>query len=329
MHRSVTKLACLCLLLASLGFASGQRAALVILTEGKNVVRFEGEEASLRTLQVLPQGARISLGEGARLRLSYLSSGVQETITGPCEVEIQQETSRKVSGAGKLQSRSTPDSSTGLPSTENLRRTGGALHASITESPGEMLARLEFEDIYPQPSSHSNTRNSRILFLDRQKAYLDPNAARRVTWSQAPDSLTLCLLNNGKPTSTMSIKGQTAELPPDLKPGRYTVQLLNGDRLLASDEFTILNAKERQAIEAAEKQIRNEEPAGSRPLYSRLLRLQTETGLYKEAEKTAAEAVQAFPDDSGFLFMAALIKEELGKREEAKALLRQADNLES
>ena len=139
----------LLLLLAGLAWASSDRAAMVVETRGKNVVRFNGEDAPMRTLQVLPQGARVTVDNGAIVRLSYLKSGTKETVTGPCQIEIEAGKSRKISQSGELKSKTNRGSSTDLPSTENLRRTGGALQAyRFTETPDSRLAMLELSLIH-------------------------------------------------------------------------------------------------------------------------------------------------------------------------------------
>jgi hypothetical protein len=324
-----TKLQSIILLLFFCGlvWASSTRTAIVIETKGENWVQSNGTKAHMRTLQVLPLGAIVTVAEDATLRLSYFKSGTKETITGPCTVEIQDLNSSKISEEGKVESKSSRGNSTGLPGSENLRRTGGALQAvRFDSSPEDELARMDFEEMICSPAG--TTRSYKARFTNRQRTYLDPANARRVTWTETPNTVNLRLLEDDEEIANLDVEGRETRLPQLARGKSYTLEL-TGWKAYAEIDFSILTSEQSQAVLEAEESIRMEEPAESRPLYVRLLRLQSEIGLYRQAEETADAALQAFPDDPGFLFMLALLKEELGKREQAKELLNQAKQLEA
>jgi hypothetical protein len=311
--------------------ASSERAAMVVETKGKNTVSFNGVEARMRTLQVLPQGAQVKVDAGATLRLSYFKSGTKETIVGPCEVKIQEEESLKLSGKGEVKAQSGRDSSTDLPGTENLRRTGGTLQGyRFDESPDQRLAMMDNPYTGSVVSSYSTKRNGEARFKGRQRVYLDAARASQVAWEGAPRVVNLRLLQGGEEVSSLEIQGTSAQIPAQLSPGKeYKLELVTAANVLAESTFSVLTAQEAERVSAAENLIRREESAHSRLLYVRLLRLQSELGLYSQAERTAEAALESFPDDPGFLFMAALLKVELGKNTQAETLLKRARDIEA
>ena len=78
----------LCLLPALALAAGSKRTAMVVETRGKNLVTIGSESARMRTLQVLPEGATITVPQGAVLRLTYFSSGKKEKVIGPCRLLV-------------------------------------------------------------------------------------------------------------------------------------------------------------------------------------------------------------------------------------------------
>ncbi len=125
--------------------ASYDRAALVIQTVGDNRFEVEGKSDRIRTLQVLPEEATISVPRGCTLRLSYFANGRKETITGPVKLSVRQLGSAVIGGNGKIVRRSARGVKEVIGE-KNLRRMGGAMQAKATQTPAEMLAMVQFEE---------------------------------------------------------------------------------------------------------------------------------------------------------------------------------------
>lgn len=128
--------------LLSSAYASGDRAAMVVETKGNNTLTLKGDPVRMRTLQVLGSGAKVTVPEGAVLRLSYFKSGTKEKIIGPCTLEIQLESSKKTAGSGKVELQARRKAGTDLDKSNNLRRMGGALQANSTATPDSELKKL-------------------------------------------------------------------------------------------------------------------------------------------------------------------------------------------
>ena len=168
-------------LLPTLALAAGsKRTAMVVETRGKNLVTIGSESARMRTLQVLPEGASVTVPQGAVLRLTYFSSGKKEKVIGPCEFLVSNGASHKTGGEGKIEVQSRRDASTELEKTENLRRMGGALQANATEEPKDLLIKLERSRL---ASSH---RPSRTTYSSTASTGSTESEASVVVTSQMP-----------------------------------------------------------------------------------------------------------------------------------------------
>lgn len=179
--RTISKVAILLFLLSLIGFASSKRAVMVVETKGRNMVTVDTKTARMRTLQVLPQGAKIEVPSGATLRLSYFSSGKKEKIVGPCKLLVNENSSTLLDGAGKLEVQTQRDHSTRLDEKENLRRMGGALQAYNTDTPDDLLIKLEqsrvaqAENTRRSPMAVSNTNSNNSAYIVNEKTSVTGN----------------------------------------------------------------------------------------------------------------------------------------------------------
>ena len=84
--------------------AAGARVAMVLETKGQNLLLSPKGKTEMRTLQVLTDGDEVEISEGAVLRLSYFKNGVKESISGPCKVGQDRDSSstQRFHGIGRV-----------------------------------------------------------------------------------------------------------------------------------------------------------------------------------------------------------------------------------
>ena len=370
----------LCLLPALALAAGSKRTAMVVETRGKNLVTIGSESARMRTLQVLPEGATITVPQGAVLRLTYFSSGKKEKVIGPCELLVTAGASRKTSGEGKIEVQSRRDASTELEKTDNLRRMGGALQANATEDPKDLLIKLErarlasqqqpYQTTYstasvsskdhednvvvigemprpialPQPDEggggaeqpgvrarhhKSNTRFSNVRFTDFSPVYPDLASASLIQWRGGPSKAHIKLAKGSEILSVYEASEHQGRIDTKhLHPETVYTVVVQGEGLNLTGTFSVMSEEQRVAYLQKKAELTGQGRHDHRSMYAKLLLLQNDLGLYREAKTTARRALQEFPNDPGFLQALAQLEYWMGDFVEAKALLQKAAQAE-
>jgi hypothetical protein len=299
--------------LAAVHAVGGGRAAMVIDTQGENLLMIEQTGVQVRTLQVLSAGSSVRVGKGAVLRLSFFKSGQKETITGPCTIALGLESSQQIDGPGKIEVRSARDASTDLDESSNLRRTGGAMQANSTELVSENTLAFVYTGTLPPmaeptrlrnatlPAGESENEEEGLEFVEMSYAYLTPEDAKILRWNQA-DAEKLELYHSDGPVFADRVQSALeSEIPVEyLIAGETHLAVLRGPKSATQQYFRILSSEEAREYRKLEKEIRDRDSDDQRRMHAELLYLNIELGLLSKARAVAEDAVDKFPNDESF-----------------------------
>lgn len=352
-------------ILWTVAWATGDRAALVLETIGNSKLTFEKKTVHLRTLQVLSSGSKLEVAEGSTLRLSYFKSGIKETIKGPCVVEVRADSSRRLSKTGTVTAtKNQRNAATELDKSQNLRRMGGALQANTMESPESKLAQAGVVAYEPAQVTESAAPNLPAITLrspikpttlppaagavaepkgsggatvappklvGRSGRYLTVEEASNVKWADNGQATTVSVTKLNQKLFSQSYSKQSSVQIPEkvLQAGNtYKLEIKQG-KATDSTLFSILSDQERSSYRAMVNNIERAEKSDSRGKWSQLILLDTELGLWIQAEQRAQSAVKEYPSDAGFWFALGEIQQHLGRNNQAIVSFKKAAECQS
>lgn len=300
-------------LLALAAWAAETRVALVLEVKGETSAIVGGRAAPLRTLQALPKGVPISVAEGAELRLTYLSSGLRETVRGPLDLVTGSHSSVKQQGSGRYTAEDPVGSTTLVPKSENMRRMGGSRHAYQELDALGLMAKL------PQPMSSSLRFDPKPRIQDTTPSWRELSPGREIAWSggQAPF---LARLERDDGRLEAEQRGMTSALPlPSLEGGHVYTLLVSDSKGASADAFHFYLLTDEEATQV------EQDLARLTPLEA-IVYLEAR-GLWEEALPLAEQAVKDAPRDVGLLTTLGRLQLVLGHSEQAELTLQRALDL--
>jgi hypothetical protein len=316
------------------------RAAMVTETTGGAI----SSTRPLRTLQVLAEGSKIDVKEGARLRLVYLQSGKKEAVKGPCTLEIGSAGSKLMEGPGAVVEEAAGGAKTKLRRSENIRRMGGSLQASADghhkatpeQGPEQILAMIDA----PPGVAESAGSQSRTIEVDtsRLRATMLPlvafsaDAFQNLSWSGGTSPFRASLTCHGEVIDQASGLQQRSWAPKvRYIPGKVYELTLDGEgaREHLVCGFMVLLPSERADFESNVSEFSAMLGGSERDLLLTRITLAEDWGLWLEALEYARKAVAAFPEDAGLQAALGRVLFNLGDHDEAANVLHRARALES
>jgi hypothetical protein len=324
--------------------AALSRAAMITEISGGG----ELDGRPVRTLQVLPEGSKVGVPEGAVLRLVYLQSGSKETINGPCLVQVGSTASRLLEGSGKVREQQGSGARTNLRRTENIRRMGGSLQAHLgpqderalatpEQSPQELLALLPDSEVPPPPGPAALPRivsvdDSRLRLLDVPLVSFSDEPYQKMAWEGGQGPFQVSLLRNGEQVASDRVPfrnwtpGEVRFIPGQL----YELSLLDEQsNATLTRPFMVLLPSEKMEFEANVAEFSEMLGGSERDRLLTRITLAEDWGLWLDALSQARLAVKAYPQDSGFQAALGRALFNLGRLSEARQALSQARELES
>jgi hypothetical protein len=300
---------------------------MVLEVKGEVKASTDGRTRPLRTLQALPRGTKVMVASGSFLRLTYLQSGLRETVTGPLIFITGSTASAVVEGRGKLASERSDGSTTLVPKSENLRRMGGAKHARQDLDAGGLM----FAYIPTNTGEHQVRIDPKPRIQDFSPSLRQLPTDRELTWIGGTEPYHVKLLReDGKVEVNLSDTGSALPLP-ELE-GGYAYKLLVADsqgKEADPMEFYILSKAEaedvRRDLLAIAKRHGNNRLA---ELSEGIAYLQAR-GLLEEALPLAKEAVSLSPEDVGLLTELGRLQINLGRLVDAEETLKRAQQQEA
>lgn len=305
----------LVMLLAAASFAAAKgRLAMVLKTEGDVKIKIGDKVEPPQTLQVLPEGAVASLGEGAELRLSYLSDRSKETIEGPCTVKLTTNGAELVKGEGSLNRVKADGSQVMVPKNEKIQRAGGQLQASLYDTRIE-LGEVAMASVPPDLQRAGTLELApSIVFSRGEKVRFHARPARGpyrvVITEDVPAGI-----GNYRAYNANSL---TPKLP--IQPGAYYVRLDTGAGS-AETGIIVLDQETADSLDAMRKEAKTKE--------DKLAALTTmvDFALVDESLDYVEELVKEYPDDAGLLTYKAMLLKVLGDEEQARQTWKQVQEM--
>ena len=306
----------LVLLVAAASFAAAKgRLAMVLKTEGDVKIKIGDKVEPPQTLQVLPEGAVASLGEGAELRLSYLSDRSKETIEGPCTVKLTTNGAELVKGEGSLNRVKADGSTVMVPKNEKIQRAGGQLQARLYDTRLELAETVAMASVpggtvrgsIELAPSHVFTRGEKVRF------HVEPQRGPyRVIIAEEVAAGT----GNYRAYNANSL---TPELP--IAPGLYAVAVRTGAGD-AETEIAVLDKETADGLDAMRAEAKTKEDKLA------VLTTMVDFALVDESLDYVEELVKEYPDDAGLLTYKAMLLKVLGEDEQARQLYKQVQEME-
>lgn len=301
--------------LALAAWAAEPRVALVLEVKGEVEATIGARTRPLRTLQGLPKGVPVTVARGAQLRLTYLSSGLRETVHGPLTLVVGKDSSTRREGSGKYIAEDPVGSTTLVPRSENMRRMGGARHAYqeldalglIAKLPEQVAEEVRFD---PKPRIQDTTPTMREV-----------RPGREIAWKGGEGPYTVRLERDDGRLEVEQRVEASALVLPSLEGGHlYTLAVSDSNGAVADAlHFYLLSPDEAAAIEL--------DLAGLSRLEA-IVYLEAR-GLYEEALPLAEQAASAAPNDVGLLTTLGRLQLVLGQNKQAETTLQRALELES
>jgi hypothetical protein len=286
----------------------------VLEVKGETRANLGGRSRPLRTLQALPKGTVITVNEGAELRLTYLGSGLRETVNGPLKLVTGSTSSTGQEGAGTYTAQVAAGSTTLVPKSENMRRMGGAKHAFQETDALGLVAYL--------PDPLDKTRwHPKPRIQDHTPSLREVPPGHEIRWSGGEAPYTVRLeRDDGKVQARQQGKASALVLPK-LDGGHvYTLKVKDSKGAEADVfHFYVLTPAEVAEVETDLSYLGSVEAIAY--LEAR--------GLWEEALPLAEKAVEASPDDVGLLTTLGRLQLVLGQTEKADLTLHRALELET
>lgn len=320
------------LLLALMFVAYGASAKLsraAMITETQGAQNAGGQP--LRTLQVLAEGAEANIPSGGKLRLVYLVSGQKESVSGPCRVRIGSAGSLRVSGTGQVVGEQSNGVKTKIQRSENIRRMGGALQATADLPAEDLLAMLTDPTTDPSSLARSMAFPDRLRLLNCPPISTVPSVYQSIHWASGEPPFRVSISSQGEELESMTMTERVLNLPERrFIPGKiYQIHIVGnapGERL--SQDFLVLLPSEKAAMESEISVFSEAFGAEPRDRLVAEISVQEDWGVLLEALKTCRQAVEQFPEDSGFQAALGRTLLNLGEYEEAHQALSKAKSLE-
>lgn len=308
-------------------FAGLQRAAMVTETKGA----LSGAGQPLRTLQVLAEGVEAEVPAGGKMRLVYLVSGQKESVTGPCRVRIGSAGSSRLSGTGQVVGEQSGGVKTKLQKSENLRRMGGSLQASANDPAENLLAMFEVEPETDSPKPRSLELSGTLHLVHCPPVARAASAYQTFQWEGGTSPFRVSLRCEGEELERVKLSERTLSfVERRYIPGKvYQLEILGdipGERV--KHDFMVLLPSEQKALDDEVSSFAEALGDQSHDRFVAQLAFQEEYGLLLDVLATCRQAIEAFPEDSGFQATLGRAHLNLGEYEPAYQALLKAKELE-
>ncbi len=320
-------------LLMLTAWAAEPRAAMVLEVKGEVSAVIDGRAKPLRTLQTLPRDLKVTVGKGGVLRLTYLGSARREVLTGPLSLTVGEASSQAVQGEGKLAVVAAESSSTRVPTSENLRRMGGARHAMLDQDAIQVLEGLE---VAAAPGIVRNTRMPIMRTEPKLAIAAFPPAVRKLTpglklrWKggKAPYRTTLTRDEGVIVLEVEDTRDNSLALKGIEGGYSYTLTVRDAAGAQQTRQFYLLSRDERHEVRDALETLAQENRQNKTLLLTAQLAYLEGLGLLEDALPLAQQAARRAPNDAGLALALGRIQARLGQTDKAEKSLERAVELE-